>query len=193
MTKSLQVRIGYLYTVRPCCITWAVMAFSMRKRYSRYLVLVAILTLVLYTYREAISDGAFYQWQSYTTDLTNDGHFDWSKLPVRYPVSSVRPLPTGQPLKLPVVQHAFSAESSKAKIVREKRKSAVRDAFARGWFSYKAHAWMADELVSLVDGLGSYMSATRHGGRVRLAAKVLTRLQSRAVERITSAGGQRRW
>lgn len=128
------------------------MAFSTRAKYTRFLVLVAVFTLVLYTFRDRISDGSFYDLQSFASSAAvgPDGRFDWSKLPVRYPVSSLHPLPTGEPVNLPKVQYNLpkaKVESTKAKNLREHRRNAVRDAFIRGWKSYKSHAWMADELV----------------------------------------------
>lgn len=126
------------------------MPFNFRAKSTRFLVLVAVFTLIVYTFRERISDGSFYNWESYSSDasVTQGGYFDWSKLPVRYPVSSLHPLPTGAPLKLPKVQHVFSQESAAEKASREERREAVRDVFIRDWKSYKKYAWMADELVS---------------------------------------------
>lgn len=130
------------------------MPFSFRAKSTRFLVLVAVFTLIVYTFRERISDGSFYNWESYSSDasVTQGGHFDWSKLPVRYPVSSLHPLPTGAPVKLPKVQHIFSQESAAEKAVREERREAVRDVFIRGWKSYKKYAWMADELSPISGG-----------------------------------------
>lgn len=130
------------------------MAFSTRAKYTRLLVLVFIFTFVVFTFRDSISEGSTYSLDrfGYSFGSAHDanGHFDWSKLHVRNPVTSLHPLPTGEPLKLPRVQHDFSAdkaESSQDKAVREHRKESVRNAFLRAWKSYKAHAWMADELV----------------------------------------------
>ncbi|KAL1311086.1 hypothetical protein AAFC00_001294 [Neodothiora populina] len=127
------------------------MVFGTRARYTRFLVIVAVFTLVLYTYRDRISEGSFYSLQGFNSNaaIGPDGHFDWSKLPIRHPVSSLHPVPTGEPLRLPKVQHTFPQESPKDKQVREQRRDAVRDAFVRGWESYKKHAWMADELAPI--------------------------------------------
>jgi len=127
------------------------MAFSLRAKYTRFIIFVGIFTLVLYTLRDRISDGAYYGWQTSLSGAVKNGHLDWSKLPVRYPVTSLHALPTGKPHKLPKIQRDFPRESTADKNVREVRQTAVRDAFLRGWKSYKKHAWMADELVSLVD------------------------------------------
>lgn len=125
------------------------MAFSTKTKYTRFLIVVAVFTLVLYAFRDRISDATYFGSQSFDTDPS--GHFDWSKLPVRYPVSSLHPLPTGEALKLPKVQHQFPAEAAVDRSTREHRRNTVRDVFIRGWKSYREHAWMADELVSLSD------------------------------------------
>ncbi len=77
--------------------------------------------------------------------------FDWTSVTQRYPVSSIRPLPTHRPQKLPPVQHAFSGYVHDATTKRRQR--AVREAFVRSWGSYKTHAWLQDELAP-VSGKG---------------------------------------
>src|SRR5258708_6260497 len=50
--------------------------------------------------------------------------------PERYPPGRITPLPSGKAVRLPRVQHQFAAETSGAKAERERRASAVRDAFS---------------------------------------------------------------
>jgi mannosyl-oligosaccharide alpha-1,2-mannosidase len=82
----------------------------------------------------------------------SDPDFRWDKVPTRYPVESLTPLPTGKPVQLPKVQHTFPAETSQQAAKRKKRQKAVKDTFERCWKAYKKHAWMKDELAPLSGG-----------------------------------------
>ncbi|KAH8696646.1 glycosyl hydrolase family 47 protein [Talaromyces proteolyticus] len=73
----------------------------------------------------------------------------WSTLPVRYPVSSMRPLPTQVPLELPKVQASHWGLSQTKSNVQRQRQKAVKQAFARCWESYKSRAWMMDEITPI--------------------------------------------
>ncbi len=76
--------------------------------------------------------------------------YDWSQLSLQYPQSTLRPLPAGEPLELPRVQHVFTAEELKDDVgLVESRKQAVLQAFRRSWSSYKKYAWGWDELVPI--------------------------------------------
>lgn len=77
----------------------------------------------------------------------DDGRFRWADLPVRYPVTSFIPLPTGTPKRLPRVQHTFRSETGEEARVRHERLAAVTKTFDRCWSSYKTRAWMRDELA----------------------------------------------
>ncbi|KAK6844143.1 family 47 glycoside hydrolase [Apiospora arundinis] len=85
------------------------------------------------------------------TDPTvlNDDDYFWRKLPIRHPVASLRPLPTGRPLALPKVQASFSKETAQDKQIRLQRQKAVEAAFTKCWTSYSQHAWLQDELTPL--------------------------------------------
>lgn len=75
--------------------------------------------------------------------------FDWSNFPQAHPVESYRTLPTGDPLELPRVQHAFAADPA-ARVSKDElsaRRERVRSTFLRGWSSYRKLAWMQDELA----------------------------------------------
>jgi mannosyl-oligosaccharide alpha-1,2-mannosidase len=69
--------------------------------------------------------------------------------PERYPPDRITPLPSGKAVRLPRVQHQFPAETSDANAERERRASAVRDAFSHAWAGYKRHAWAKDELAPI--------------------------------------------
>ncbi|KAM0560212.1 hypothetical protein ACHAO7_000108 [Fusarium culmorum] len=74
--------------------------------------------------------------------------FDWSTLRQFHPpTTSIKPLPTEKPHKLPRVQ----ADSSKFRQTSSTqiRQKAVRDEFLRSYRSYKKYAWMKDELTPL--------------------------------------------
>lgn len=77
----------------------------------------------------------------------------------RYPVQSIRPLPTGQPLKFPPLQHNFPPESSEARTTRLERRGAIRASLKHTWESYKTYAWTKDELSPVEAG-----SRTTFGG-----------------------------
>ncbi|KAI0477199.1 family 47 glycoside hydrolase [Xylariaceae sp. FL0804] len=77
----------------------------------------------------------------------------WRKIPTRYPVQSIRPLPTGPPLAFPKVQHEFrERESAQARAIRLRRQTKVRDEFRRCWEAYRDYAWLQDELSPITDG-----------------------------------------
>jgi mannosyl-oligosaccharide alpha-1,2-mannosidase len=71
----------------------------------------------------------------------------WQTITTRYPVTDMRPLPTGKALALPKIQKEFRDETEAAKKTRQERKKVVKDAFLRCWNSYKSLAWTADELT----------------------------------------------
>ena len=72
----------------------------------------------------------------------------WSQAPEHFPLpsESIIPIPTGKPKAIPKIQYTFSDESSSARITREKKQAAIKDAFVRSWHGYKKYAWMQDEL-----------------------------------------------
>ncbi|OAQ95792.1 hypothetical protein LLEC1_01399 [Akanthomyces lecanii] len=68
-----------------------------------------------------------------------------------HPATSIKPLPTGTPRKLPRVQAPDSAFKQTAET--EKRRQAVRKTFERSFSAYRKYAWMQDE-VTPVTGRG---------------------------------------
>ena len=81
--------------------------------------------------------------------VIDDAEYFWRKLPARYPVESIRPLPTQKPLALPKVQANFDKESPESRRLRLKRQTAVRNTFERCWVSYKKIALPHDEMTPI--------------------------------------------
>ncbi|KAJ0160870.1 Endoplasmic reticulum mannosyl-oligosaccharide 1,2-alpha-mannosidase [Colletotrichum tanaceti] len=78
--------------------------------------------------------------------LFRPSSFNWSTARQFHPVSDpLTSLPTGQPRRLPRVQHDFSVASPHPEA--RKRQEAVRDVFKKGYDSYKRLAWTRDELA----------------------------------------------
>jgi len=89
---------------------------------------------------------------SSNTDYADDPDFLWRNIPIRYPVHSFSPLPSGKAPPLPKIQAAFRKESSDEKQTRLRRRDAVKKTFVRCWESYKTHAWMSDEVAPISGG-----------------------------------------
>jgi mannosyl-oligosaccharide alpha-1,2-mannosidase len=78
--------------------------------------------------------------------------FAWNDVPIRYPVKSLSSLPSGQPPRLPRVQHNFGAELAADKTLRLERQASVKKTFKKCFASYKNRAWMKDELSPISGG-----------------------------------------
>jgi mannosyl-oligosaccharide alpha-1,2-mannosidase len=87
-----------------------------------------------------------------TSSPTIKSAFKWSEVPLRYPVSSITPLPSGKPVFIPKIQHAFGAETTHSKEQRMYRQAAVKEAFLHTWAGYKKHAWLQDEVTPVSGG-----------------------------------------
>ncbi|KAK9774635.1 putative Family 47 glycosyl hydrolase [Seiridium cardinale] len=75
--------------------------------------------------------------------------YNWSALPQKHPVGEITPLPAGTSRKLPTIQHDFASDVKPNKTrlsILANRRTAVKDSFLKSWNSYKARAWMYDEL-----------------------------------------------
>lgn len=96
------------------------------------------------------------------TDGKKNPKIRWSKLPDRYPVTSLRALPTGTAAsaaaagpRIPRIQKhpaPTSSEDAEARRTREERLAAVRDSFRHSWEGYRTRAWMRDEVGPLTGG-----------------------------------------
>lgn len=82
---------------------------------------------------------------------TNNAGKHISKLPERYPVTSLRPLPTGPAtVRIPTIQRQPPpAEDAAGRKTRLARLRAVQASFQHSWDGYKAHAWLSDEVTPL--------------------------------------------
>ena len=80
--------------------------------------------------------------------------FRWDKVPQRYPVASIIPLPSGKPLDIPRIQHHFGLEdtSREESRIRETRLHAVQQTFEHAWEGYRQHAWLKDEVSPISGG-----------------------------------------
>ncbi|KAI0148078.1 glycoside hydrolase family 47 protein [Hypoxylon sp. NC0597] len=103
---------------------------------------------IQYIYRWAGS-GSMEKRPHFDAGVIDDEDYFWRKLPTHYPVQDMKPLPTGTPHKLPKVQEVFGRESEKDATIRRKRQETVKKAFTRCWESYKAKAFMSDELAPI--------------------------------------------
>lgn len=70
----------------------------------------------------------------------------------KYPVQSIRALPTGKPIRFPPLQFNFPPESPGASTTRLERQAAIKASLQRTWKSYRAYAWMKDELSPVEAG-----------------------------------------
>ncbi|PQE06283.1 class I alpha-mannosidase protein [Rutstroemia sp. NJR-2017a BBW] len=73
------------------------------------------------------------------------GKFKWSEVPHKFPVTSMKPVPTNIQ-SIPKIQHKFEKETRKEKAVRFARRDAVKGNFTHAWAGYVNHAWLKDEL-----------------------------------------------
>ncbi|TDZ15720.1 Endoplasmic reticulum mannosyl-oligosaccharide 1,2-alpha-mannosidase [Colletotrichum orbiculare MAFF 240422] len=72
----------------------------------------------------------------------------WKNVKVHYPAAlPLRPLPTSPPVRFPQVQAQFAHEASDQRRVREERRQTVKRVFSKAWTSYRARAWLSDELT----------------------------------------------
>ncbi|KAG7107773.1 hypothetical protein HYQ44_013043 [Verticillium longisporum] len=101
--------------------------------------------------------------------------FDWSSVKFAHvppPLDPpAPPLQTRRSPKMPCIQHVFTdddddEETQAAAMLRESRRRKVRDVLARDWQSYRAHAWLQDDL-NPVSGTGKdQFSGTSFCGRI---------------------------
>ncbi|KAK4996429.1 hypothetical protein LTR66_003956 [Elasticomyces elasticus] len=129
------------------------------KRYGLLLVIAACTVLVFYRFHDTVlpAGRSSFAWGHHSASVgqpldSQDGHFRWRDVPVRYPVVSLTPLPTAKPKQLPAVQHTFTEESQQAAETRRSRLAAVKSTFERCWRAYKEHAWLQDELAPISGG-----------------------------------------
>lgn len=119
------------------------------------------------------SGDGVYQRPDCSSNAVHDGKkFHWSCVPVRYPVSSMKSLPSSVgSRRIPRIQAKPVKESVSERGIRLARLDAVKGNFTHAWAGYKSHAWLRDEVMplsgrphdpfggwaaTLVDSLGRY-------------------------------------
>ncbi|KAH8671831.1 glycoside hydrolase family 47 protein [Tricladium varicosporioides] len=118
----------------------------------RVVALSIIFTVTLIYYLQHKPNAWNYSYSSingFSKPIPNDGKIHWKKLPERYPVSSMIPLPTGMPKKIPAVQAARPNETPKMKEERLKKRDAIKESFMHSWEGYKKNGWLRDEVAPL--------------------------------------------
>ncbi|KAF2278411.1 seven-hairpin glycosidase [Westerdykella ornata] len=83
-----------------------------------------------------------------TSAPTSSEPIRWKKQTEHFPVPSTAliQLPTGKPIAIPRIQHAFKPESAAEKADREEKLEVIRNVFKRSWDGYREYAWLQDEL-----------------------------------------------
>lgn len=92
-----------------------------------------------------------YERPNCSSTAPSDGKkFHWSCVPVRYPVSSMKSLPssTGSG-KIPRIQAQPVKETTSERGIRLARLDAVKGNFTHAWAGCKSHAWLRDEVMPL--------------------------------------------
>lgn len=126
------------------------------RRYAHYFALAACMVFLFTYFREPLISTVHVTYgpdpEDFPVELITDpktGRLRWDLVPVRYPVTTLMPLPTAEPRELPRVQHEFPVETSSQATKRKERQAAVKKTFERCWRSYKDTAWMRDEVTPL--------------------------------------------
>ncbi|WYZ33971.1 hypothetical protein EsH8_I_000247 [Colletotrichum jinshuiense] len=82
-----------------------------------------------------------------------DDRYFWRTVKVHHPAPlPLRQLPATSSVRFPQVQATFPHEASTERRVREERQQTVKQAFSKAWSSYRAHAWLSDELTPVSGG-----------------------------------------
>lgn len=96
------------------------------------------------------SHGVFQRPDCSSTALHDGKKFHWSCVSTRYPVSSMKSLPSTTGLKkIPQIQAKPLEETSSERAIRLARLNAVKGNFTHAWEGYKSHAWLRDEVMPL--------------------------------------------
>lgn len=127
----------------------SLMGFSRRKPAWFLGVAFMMVLYLMYTWTDGGDNS--HRW-SYTAPKSRPSKSDWhipndyfwKTVPTHYPPASIRPLPTERPKSFPKVQ---ASKFPKPTPEREEHRQAVKSVFTRCWTSYKAKAWLADEMT----------------------------------------------
>jgi mannosyl-oligosaccharide alpha-1,2-mannosidase len=115
-----------------------------------------------------------YSQQSKIPPLADYGKnkFRWADVPQKFPVTSMKAVPTSIPKSIPIIQYNFGKETAAERKVRIARLKEVKGNFTHAWKGYRDHAWLRDEVMplsggshdpfggwaaTLVDSLGSWL------------------------------------
>ena len=114
----------------------------------RVALLAIIFTFISFYYLENRRNTWNYGYTSYLSPAA-ESIKHWTKLPDRYPVSTLIRLPSGSPKKIPKVQATQPLEDAAQTALRLNRRDAVKASFTHSWEGYKNHAWLKDELTPI--------------------------------------------
>jgi mannosyl-oligosaccharide alpha-1,2-mannosidase len=117
----------------------------------RSIALCVSITLLFLAFRQLVPHYEFPS-PTFTSSRTIEKPVIWKDVPLRHPVSSIAPLPTGQAVTIPRIQHTFGVETSHNKEQRLQRQTAVKEAFLHTWNGYKKYAWLQDEVTPVTGG-----------------------------------------
>ncbi|KZZ89731.1 glycoside hydrolase family 47 protein [Moelleriella libera RCEF 2490] len=126
------------------------MGLIKRRNWPWIAALMAVACLYYWTTSRIASSRARQPSQSVWRDEEHD--YFWKNVPVHYPPSIIRPLPTSPPIRYPKIQLSSPHESAHDRDARLQRRLAVKTTFLKCWASYKRLAWAADELAPVSGG-----------------------------------------
>lgn len=86
-----------------------------------------------------------------SSDKTN-AKFNWKDVPQKYPLTSMKSMPTIAASNIPRIQHNFKKETADVKRTRLVRLQLIKGNFTHAWRGYKAHAWLRDEVKPISGG-----------------------------------------
>ena len=109
-------------------------------------------TFLVYLFRSLAKPGPAEVAFSSDASVRINHPVNWKDVPLRYPVTSMIPLPTAAPVPIPRIQHEFGIETEADREQRNVRLESVKELFQHSWEGYKKHAWLQDEVAPLTGG-----------------------------------------
>lgn len=152
--------VGTYYSKRPRSMMGARSSYHFM-RMSQRMLLLSIISFVVVTFlyaRDAFLPGSPFGFSDIPRGCpltppvdpyipSTDARFQWGYVATNHPVSQILSLSGRRPRKLRRIQHRFKPFTDDVLAVRAQRRETVKKVFQRCWSSYKAHAWMQDELT----------------------------------------------
>jgi mannosyl-oligosaccharide alpha-1,2-mannosidase len=77
---------------------------------------------------------------------TGNEDFSWHDINVKNPIQSLQRLPRSKAVTIPQIQHQFEPLSEQRRFILEGRQDTIKQTFLRSWNTYRAKAWLHDEL-----------------------------------------------